>query len=261
VGWSFDPVQLAPVALMAALYARRAQRLRRRGRRVPPLRIAAFAGGLAALVLALCSPVDALGEERLFSAHMAQHVLIGDVAPLLLVLGLTRPLIRPLLALPGTHRLRVLAHPLVAHPLWAVDLCVWHLRGPYDLALDDDLVHALEHACFFAGGILLWTSLLALLPQPRWFMRGGRILALAGVWVVGGALANVFLWSGHPFYPRYEHAPRTWGLSPLDDQRAGGGVMLLEMMLVGIVVFVAVGLEWLRAAEDDARREAGHAHG
>ncbi|HVZ21240.1 MAG TPA: cytochrome c oxidase assembly protein, partial [Vicinamibacterales bacterium] len=122
--WRVEPAQLAPLLVAGALYAARAARLRRRGRPVAARRVACFAAGMLVLVLALVSPIDAIGEERLFWMHMLQHVLLGDVAPLLVVLGLTGPLLRPVLALPGVVRLRVLAHPLVALPLWAVDLAV-----------------------------------------------------------------------------------------------------------------------------------------
>jgi cytochrome c oxidase assembly factor CtaG len=254
MGWTFEPAQLAPVALAGALYARRAWTLRRRGRAVPIPKLLGFGCGLLVLVLALVTPVDSIGEERLFSVHMAQHLMIGDLAPLLLALGLSGPLLRPLLAPRAVQRARVLTHPLVALPLWAANLWVWHLPRLYDAALEHGAVHALQHACFLTGGFLLWTALLGLLPGPRWFGRGARLGALALVWVAGTALANVFLWSGRPYYPPYVEAPRTWGLSALADQRAGGGVMLLEMMFVGAVVFVVLGLRWLEEAERRQRQ-------
>ena len=253
MGWTFDPLQIAPILVGGALYAQRAGTLASRGRPVPGVRLISFAAGLLVLILALVSPLDSIGETRLFSVHMAQHMLIGDVAPLLVALGLSRQLMRPALALPWLGRARVLTHPLVALPIWAADLLAWHVPALYDAALRNDAVHALEHVCFFAGGLLLWTTLIGLLPGPRWFGRGARLAALGFVWVTGGALANVFLWSDRAFYPPYVHAARTWGLSPLADQRAGGGVMLLEMMLVGVVVFVLTGLDWLADAE---RRQA-----
>jgi putative membrane protein len=249
MGWTLDPAQLAPIVIVGALYARRAHTLARRGRRVPGLRRASFAAGLLVVALALVSPIDSIGEERLFSVHMAQHLLIGDLAPLLVALGLSRQLVRPALAVSWLGWARALTHPLVALPLWAVSLLAWHTPSLYDAALSHDLVHALEHACFFTGGLLLWTTLLGLLPGPRWFQRGSRMAALGFVWAAGGALANLFLWSDRAFYPPYVHATRTWGLSPLADQRAGGGVMLLEMTFVGAVVFVLAGLDWLADAE------------
>jgi cytochrome c oxidase assembly factor CtaG len=249
VGWTFDPLPVAAVAAVALLYARRAWTLRCRGRPLPVAKVAAFAAALLVLVLAVVSPVDTIGENRLFSVHMAQHLLIGDLAPLLLVLGLSGPLLRPLLAARPLQRLRVLSHPLLALPLWALAFSVWHLPRLYDAALRSDLVHSFQHLCFFLGGSLLWTSLLGLLPGPRWFGPGARLLGLGFVWAVGVPLANVFIWSSRPYYPPYVEAPRAWGLSALGDQRAGGGVMLVEMMLVGAVVFVVLGLRWLEESE------------
>jgi putative membrane protein len=249
VGWTLDPLGLAACLVAAAAYATRARTLHRRGHPVPPFRLAAFAAGLLALVLALVSPLDTIGESRLFSVHMAQHLVIGDLAPLLLALGLSGPLLRPLLAQRWLWKLRGLTHPLVALPLWAVNLWLWHLPLLYDGALRHPAVHALEHAAFLAGGLLLWSCLLGLLPGPRWFGPGSRVAALGFVWVTGGVLANLFLWSGHPFYGPYVEAPRTWGLSAVSDQRAGGGIMLVEMMVVGTVVFVMAGFDWLAEAE------------
>jgi putative membrane protein len=215
-------------------------RIRRRGRAVSPLRAAAFAGGAAVLLVAFLSPLDRLGEERLFSAHMAQHLLIGDVAPLLVVLGLDGPLLRPLLAVGPVRRLRGLAHPLVALPLWAANLGVWHLTPLYDAALGHDAVHALQHALFFLCGTLVWAALLEPLPGPAWFSAGRKLLYVAGMWLVSLALSQVFLWSGHVYYSRYAAAPRTWGLSAAADQRAGGGVMLVEgsLVMLGVVVWL-----------------------
>ena len=110
--------------------------------------------------------------------HMLQHLLIGDLAPLLLALGLSGPLLRPLLAPKPVQRLQVLTHPLVALPLWALNLCVWHLPVLYDAALDHPLVHALQHVCFLTGGLLLWSTLLGLLPGPRWYGLGARFASL-----------------------------------------------------------------------------------
>lgn len=240
--WRVDPVVLAGAGIALALYAQAWLRLRRRARGSHPL---LFAAGIAIGVLAVVSPLDALAEDKLLSTHMAQHLLIGDLAPLFVVLGLDARILRPLLV----PRLRVLASPLVALPLWALDLWLWHLPVLYDAALRDDAVHALEHALFFTCGALLWTALLQPLPGPRWFGTGWRLAALGFVWVAGGVLSNVFLWSNHPYYPPYVHAPRTWGLSALADQRVGGGLMLLEMSVVVAAVFVWLGLRWLREAE------------
>jgi cytochrome c oxidase assembly factor CtaG len=254
MGWTFEPWQLAPIAVVAALYGLRVRTLARRGRPVAPLKVSSFATGLAVLVVALVTPVDSIGEERLFSVHMFQHLLIGDLAPLLLALGLSGPLLRPLLAPHWVQRARIVTHPLVALPLWAGNLWLWHLPRLYVAALEHPLVHTLQHACFLAGGLLLWSTLLGLLPGPRWYGLGARLASLGAVWIVGAALANVFLWSDRAYYAPYVDAPRTWDLSAISDQRAGGGVMLVEMMLVGAIVFVVLGLRWLEEAERRQQR-------
>ena len=93
--WTIDPLQLAPIVLVAVAYAVRARTLARRGQSVPGWRIALFALGIALLVVAVASPIAAVGEEELFSFHMTQHLLLGDLAPLCLLAGLTGPLLRP----------------------------------------------------------------------------------------------------------------------------------------------------------------------
>ena len=207
---------------------------------MPRLKSASFGLALAVVALALSSPIDTIGERRRFAVHMLQHLLIGDVAPMLLAIGLSGPLLRPLLARAPLRSLRVLLHPLVALPLWAVNLYAWHVPRLYDAALAHDSVHAVQHALFLTCGTLLWGALLEPLPGPRWFGTGAKLVALAAVWVTGGALANVFIWSGHPFYSRYHSTI---------DQRIGGGVMLLEMSLLVVAVFFWLAIGWLREAE------------
>ncbi len=119
---------------------------------MPAWRIGLFALGLALLVVAVASPIAEIGETELFSFHMGQHLLLGDLAPLCLLAGVTGPILRPLLALPGVMRLRVLANPLVAFPIWTANLVLWHVPAMYEGALDSSLLHALEHVSFFTAG-------------------------------------------------------------------------------------------------------------
>jgi cytochrome c oxidase assembly factor CtaG len=252
LAWSLEPLQLAVVMLAAALYARRAASLRRRGRPVAHWKVACFAGALVVTVLAVVSPVDSLGEERPFFMHMLQHVLLGDVAPLLVVLGLSGPLLRPLLALRGVAPLRALAHPLVALPFWAVNLVLWHVPLLYDAALAHDALHALEHTLFFLGGALVWAAIVEPLPGPAWFGAGRKAAYLVAMWFFSLAFSQVFLWAGHPFYAWYVDAPRMWGISALADQRLGGGVMLVEgsFVMLGALIYVLLRL----FAESEARQ-------
>ena len=251
--WTVDPLQLAPVALAALAYALRARTLRRRGTPLPAWRALLFALGIALLVLALASPVAAIGERELFSFHMLQHVLIGDLAPLCLLAGLSGPLLRPLLALRPVERLRVLAHPAVALPIWAANLYVWHLPALYEAAVMHSAVHALEHVCFFTAGMIVWLPVLETQPAPEWFGTGPKLAYIAGVRVVETVLGNVFVWSGTVFYGVYARGEELWGVSPLRDQGLAGAVMMIEGSLVTIVA-----LAWLflrLAREGELRQE------
>ncbi len=175
IRWSLDPGAIALGLLVAGAYARRARRLSQRDRGIAAWRQLCFYLGVAILLAALISPLDSLGESRLFYAHMVQHLAIGELAPLAILLGLSGPMLRPLLALPTVVRLRVLMNPLVALPIWALNLYLWHLPALYEAALRNELVHGLEHACFFWAGMLMWGALIEPLPGPSWFNSGAKV--------------------------------------------------------------------------------------
>jgi cytochrome c oxidase assembly factor CtaG len=233
---------LAPLLLAAYAvpYAWRARTLRRRGRPVPAWRRWCFAGAVALLTLAVIPPADHLADTRL-SAHMAEHLIIGDIAPLLAVLGCSGPMLAPLLRTRSAERLRGLAHPVVAFVLWAADLYLWHLPFAYQAALHHDVVHVLQHACFFAFGFNLWLPLFGPLPKPAWFGTGAQVSYVVAVRIAGFALGNALTWAHVEFYPYYGHA--------LGDQSAAGAVMMLEQMVVMLALFA-----WLLAR---LLREAG----
>ena len=238
--WNFEPLQVIPTLLVGLLYARRVLTLRAAGTPVSAWRIWSFGTGLFLVLVALVSPIDEFGEEQFLFMHMIQHILLGDLAPLAFVAGLTGPILRPVLSIPGVMRLRFLMHPLVALPLWAINLYVWHIPFMYQAALHHSAVHALEHFCFFAFGALMWAAVLETLPGPEWFGTGAKLGYVAGVRVLEAILGNIFIWSGTVFYPFYEHPTDLWGISALSDQQIAGAVMMVE----GSIVTLAV-LAWL----------------
>ncbi len=252
LSWSANPLQLAPIAVVAFFYWRRSRRLARRGQPVPAWRQWLFGLGLGLVVVAVASPVDALGEDDFFFAHMLQHVLLGDLAPLAFVAGLTGPVLRPMLAVPVVDRLRVLAHPLVALPLWAVNLYAWHLPFAYQGALHHDSVHALQHLLFFTCGALMWAPVLEVLPAPTWFGTGAKMGYIVVVRLIETVLGNVFLWAGTVFYPFYEHDAERWGISPLADQGIAGSVMMIEG---SFVTLIALAWLFLRLAQEGELRQ------
>jgi putative membrane protein len=249
--WSFEPLQVAPTLIVAFLYLRRTRTLAGEGRPVPRARQAGFWTGISLIVLALNSPVDHLGEEHFFFMHMTQHVLVGDLAPLCFVVGMTGPILRPVLNLTVVEKLRVLAHPLIALPVWAVDLYVWHIPFLYDGALHHDSVHALEHFMFFTCGCLMWEPVVETLPAPAWFGTGVKLGYIAAVRLLETIIGNVFIWSNTAFYSVYRHAPE-WGISPVHDLNLGGIVMMTEG---SIVTLAALAWLFLRMASEGELRQ------
>jgi cytochrome c oxidase assembly factor CtaG len=249
---AFEPLQVLPVLAVAVLYAVRARTLALAGRPVPWWRQACFASAMLLILVALVSPLAALDYELVW-VHMTQHLLLADLGALLIVLGLTGPLLQPLLAAPGLGWLRALSQPLVALPLWLANLYLWHIPGLYQAAVSSPAVHALEHACFVGFGIAMWMALLGPLPKPEWFGNGARLVYVVVVRLGGTALANVLLWAGSPLYPDYAAGEAAHGISPLADQGAAGVVMMVEQSLVTMGLFA-----WLffRAAQQSDERQA-----
>ncbi len=244
------PLELLPIVIAALLYWWRALHLSDRGRPVPAWRQTSFAAGLA-LVGASLIGLGGLADEVLW-AHMLEHLLIGDLAAILLVLGLTGPLLQPILAIKPFDRLRVLAHPAVALPLWAIDLYVWHIPALYEATLSSPPLHALEHGMFIVFGCLMWMPVLGPLPKPAWFSAGWMVIYVIGVRFTSTILGNVFIWSGSAFYPAYGPGEADHGIAPLTDQGVAGAIMMGEGMLVTLAVLIWAFLKW---AADTTERQ------
>jgi cytochrome c oxidase assembly factor CtaG len=245
------PLQLLPATIAGVLYALRVNALRSTPRAVPGARQASFYGGLVLIVAAL-TMTGSLSDE-LFAAHMAEHLLIGDVGALLLVLGLTGPVLAPVLRIRFFDRLRVLAHPLVAFPLWAIDLYLWHLPALHEAAVRHSGVHALQHMSFVFFGANMWMALLGPLPKPAWFGNLAKLVYVLAVRLTGAVLGNVFVFGGHAFYGVYAAGERAHGISALGDQNAAGAIMMIEGSFLTLGLFA-----WLfarTAREGEERQE------
>ena len=250
LGESVPP--LVACILYLVLYGRRAATLASERRPVARWRIASFVSGVLLMTVVQVGPLDGLADSVLV-AHMIQHIVIGDVASLFIVLGLTGPVLQPLLHMRPTRPLRVLAAPVFAVVLWALDIYAWHIPFFYQLAIRHDLVHALEHACMLWFGALLWLALIGPLPKPAWFNGWGALGYVIVVRFTGAVLANVLIWSQTVLYPVYRATDAARGLSPLSDQNLAGGVMMVEESILTVVL-----LGWLFfrfAAQDEQRQE------
>jgi cytochrome c oxidase assembly factor CtaG len=244
VSWELPPAVLIGAALALVLFTQAFVRLRRRRPdHTPWSRALLFAAGLALLVLPLVSPVDHLGDDELLSAHMLQHVLIGDAAPALLLVAVRGPLLffllppfllRPLASFrPLRAFLSVLLIPLVSLGLWAVTMYAWHIPAIYDYAAAHQAVHDLEHLSFVVAGLLVWTQLVDPARHGR-LRRPQRVFFALGMVALAQPLVDALLFTTSAAYPRYTGAH---GISALTDQRLAGVVMVTEQLLtLGICV-------------------------
>jgi len=206
-----------------------------------------FLAGLATLWVALETPIDTISDHYLDSVHMLQHVLLGFVAPPLLLLGLSPAMAGRLAKIPGAG---ALTEPLSAQVIAAVVMVAWHLPPLYDATLRSEELHIVEHLMFIGAGVVLyWPMLEATSVHARWRMSPGAKLVymlLATLPQDGVALALIF--SRVPFYEYYAHAPRLIeGFSALIDQTIAGAVlMILGKVTLGIAA-VVVFFRWFGA--------------
>jgi putative membrane protein len=252
VAGAFVPIEVIPITAAAILYWHRVMVLSWDDRRVPRWRQICFGAGLATIAIALFSPIGHISDE-LVIAHMGEHLLLGDVATLLIVLGLTRSLLQPILAIRVFNRLQILTHPAVALPLWAVNLFFWHVPSIYQDAYGTAPIHALEHTTFLFFGCLMWMPIFGPLPKPAWFGAGWKVAYVVAVRFVGAILGNVLMWSGTVLYPIYASGERYWHISAQADQSTAGALMMVEGTFVALGVLAWVFLEVAREGIEKQR--------
>ncbi|HEY5194358.1 MAG TPA: cytochrome c oxidase assembly protein [Solirubrobacteraceae bacterium] len=269
--WSLDPVAILALLAATLVYARMYRRAASRSPKVGASHWIPYAGGIIALAIALLSPLDAIGDRWLLSAHMAQHVLLSDIAPALILLGLRSPVLslglaRPALraVAPGGRWGRVLAlltSPWVAIPLWATATWVWAIPAIFDFAAQHTVVHAFEHATLFYTGLALWWLIVDPLPRVRPRPDGQRLALLGFTRIASAAVCLPLTWITATQYPLYASAPRAFGISAIADQQlAGAGMCFVEFLVFGIA-FAAVFISMLGREESRvalAEHAAGH---
>ena len=247
----FEPLQIAGLMALATVYAIRVQNLAQDGRPVPTWRIVSYFAGIALIAVAFLSPLAHLGGE-LVMAHMVQHLLIGDIAALLIVMGLTRSVLQPVMALKAFDRLRFLTLPMIALPLWIANLYIWHIPALYDGTVTNEWLHALQHACFITFGILMWMPIAGPLPVPSWFGGGAQVGYTITARLASAGLGNILMWSGVALYAAYEPGQAYWNISPITDQGTAGVIMMVEGGLVTLGVLAWSLLRW--AARDTEKQ-------
>jgi cytochrome c oxidase assembly factor CtaG len=255
---AFDPILVALLLLASGLYLRALRILRRRRLYVSAWQQVAWWIGIALLAVGMLGPPDAY-DDRLLSAHMAQHLLIGDVAAPFLLLGLRAPLLlfylpRPaLVALARRRRLRrafaVLRRPLVALPLYVLTVYVWHLSALFEGALRHPLLHALQHECFIAANLLLWWPVI----EPARRRMGGQLWKIGYIFAARMStmfLGMMFVFARGVLYADAYGRGLREGITAHADQRTAGGLMMtldIVVMIVAVCWFF-----WLASREHDA---------
>jgi putative membrane protein len=260
--WTFDPGALLLVGLATAVYVPRWRRVRARygarGASVP--RLLAFVGGVLTLAAALVSPVDRLGEQA-FVMHMTQHILLLDIAPILLIASLTKVMLRP-----ATRRLQrleraagPLAHPVAAIVIYVGVMWAWHVPALYDAALNHPLVHAFEHTCFMAAGLLYWWHVLSPIRSRSRLSGMGAVVYMLSTKLLVGILGIGITFAPDPIYDFYKDRPAIWGLDAGTDQELAGAVMALEQTIVMGIALVALFIRALSESEAEEQRAERYA--
>lgn len=250
ISWDFEPIVIVVLLAASVVYARMFARASRLAPKAPGAsHYVPFYAGITAIVIALLSPVDDIGDGYLLSVHMMQHILLSDIAPALIVLGMRSPILplglskRALRAVapgrPSGRWLARLTSPWFAIPVWVAATWVWSIPAVFDFASQHQLLHDFEHLTLFYAGLGMWWLIVD--PLPRHHLRSnGHRLALLGVTRLASACICVPLtWLGKTEYPLYAAAPRAYGISAINDQHIAGAAMcFLEILVFGIAFFV-----------------------
>jgi len=249
--WDLHPSVVIGLVLLGGLY------VYLWGLRSSRRHVASFVGALVVLFLALNGPLHNLSDSYLFSAHMAQHLLLTLVFPPLLLYGtpawVVRPLLRPRWIMAVA---RVATRPLMAAIIFSAPIVIWHVPVLYEAALRHHNLHIVQHLVFLSTAVIMWWPVLS--PSPE-LPRAQHLVQLLYLFLLGipmsvtGALITL---SDSVLYPFYATAPRVGGLSPLDDQQIGG---LLMWVLGGLMLWIVMTVIWFRWSFWDARGDAERA--
>jgi putative membrane protein len=227
--------------------------MRRRLALGPPAslwQIASFCTALVVLLLSLNGPVHDLSDYYLFSVHMVQHLVLTLIFPPLLLAGIPGWLLRPLVVRRGVLPLaRILSRPWVAAVLFSFSIGVWHLGVFYDLMMRSHEVHIATHLMFMVTATIMWWPVMSPMPELPRLSPGLAILYVFLVGIPMQVVGAFVTFADGVLYPWYTVAPRTWGLTPLDDQKLGG---LLMWIPGNLWLFGAIAVLFFQWAKEDA---------
>ncbi len=256
-GWSFEPLVVLLLAAASGGWLALVRRIDQAhpAHPVPRRRTVAFLAGLGAIAVALLSGIEAY-DTTLFSVHMVQHILLTLVAAPLIVLGApittllraATPNVRRLVLLPILHSrlLRVVSFPVVAWVVFAAVMWGSHFSPVFDAALEDQLIHDLEHGLYLCAGLLFWWPAVGLDPSPWRMPHPVRAMYVFLQMPQNTFLAVVILNTSAPLYAHYATLDRAWGPSPLEDQQIAGSLMWLGGDILFLAGLAAILYGWMR---------------
>jgi putative membrane protein len=252
--FSLAPGPIVIVLALTGVYVWRWRRVRASGstRGASWGRLLAWLGGVLCIAIALISPIDTLADQ-VFAMHMVQHVLLLDFAPILLIVGLTKVLMRPVArtVLDLERALGPIATPVFAIVFYVGVMWIWHVPAMYDAALEHPAVHVLEHTFFLTAGLLYWWHLLSPV-RGRHFGGLAPVGYMVSTKVLVGLLGIFLTFAPTSIYSFYEHRPQVWGLHPSDDQALAGAIMAIEQ---SVVMGVALAYLFVRALAESEREQ------
>jgi cytochrome c oxidase assembly factor CtaG len=259
--WSWYPSVILGIVLVTAGYFIRMRQLSGwKGNLLKGFhgRVYWFLAGMLVIFLALLSPLDEIGDEYLFSAHMIQHLLLTLVAPPLLLLGLPAGFFKPVLQNRNLLKAaRFLTAPVAAYALFNFDFLIWHLPELYQATLENESLHIFEHLTFIIFGVLNWWPVLGSEAELPRLPSPAQVLYLFLEAVPASVLGGILVFSPQVLYATYARAPQIFGLTALEDQQISGFIMWMPGGMFYMAVLTYVFFSWLRK-EDQKQPESSN---
>lgn len=255
--WRFDPVFIGGLLTVALIYMLTVGPLRHRlapNSSFPTWRAVAFCSALLVFFLAEASPLHDIAELYLFSAHMFQHLLLGYVVSLLLLVGLPDYVLRILVL----NRLikpiaTILSKPVTAAVIYTIVFSAWHFPAIYEAQLRSEVLHSGEHLIFIAASMIAAWQLTSPLPELPRLSNVGQILYLTALPFGQFLVTALLTFSQSPIYETYAASPKLFGLTTVGDQQLGGILMKVAGFLIYGIPLILAFFRWHRE-ENPVRR-------
>ena len=251
--WNWRPGTLIGAVFVLSLYLIAVGPARKRYFKAPEVKnsqIICFILAIITILIAQVSPLDALSDEYLFSAHMAQHMLLTAVAAPLLLLGLPDWMLQPFLKHPRIKRtLAFLTYPIFAFLIFNLNFLIWHFPTFYEATLENEIIHFIEHMLFLVTALLFWWPIFSPSSELPRLSYPYQVLYLFLAAVPSTILGALIIFSPTILYETYLNAPRITILDPMTDQQIAGVLMAMVESMIYLGVLSVVFFNWLNQEE------------